>query len=79
MCQGDCDRDQECEGDLVCYERNGVMRVPGCLGQGAADRDYCTHPQFIAEAEAGGENIEVETEADNGAKPALTRADKGKN
>merc|ERR1712238_502818 len=32
-CQGDCDDDNECQGDLICYERNGLSdanTVPGC-------------------------------------------------
>ena len=73
MCQGDCDDDTECAGDLVCYERVGVERVPGCLGQGVANRDYCTHPYFIAEAETGGSNAN----GDAGAKPGFDDADTG--
>ncbi|KAL7491090.1 hypothetical protein ACHAWT_000549, partial [Skeletonema menzelii] len=32
-CEGDCDKDYDCEGDLVCFERHGTIEpVPGCLG-----------------------------------------------
>jgi 6-phosphogluconolactonase (cycloisomerase 2 family) len=42
-CQGDCDVDEECEGSLVCFQRDGGDPVPGCLG-GEDDEsrtDYC--------------------------------------
>jgi hypothetical protein len=42
-CQGDCDVDEECEGGLVCFQRDGGDPVPGCLG-GEDDKsrtDYC--------------------------------------
>lgn len=29
-CQGDCDRDVDCAGDMVCYKRSGLSSVPGC-------------------------------------------------
>lgn len=43
VCQGDCDNDDECKGDLVCLKRNGGDEVPGCIG-GSSDttgKDYC--------------------------------------
>ena len=44
-CQGDCDNDDECEGDLVCYDQNGMF-VPGCEGQRErAIADYCVRPE----------------------------------
>lgn len=42
-CEGDCDRDSDCAGDLVCFERDGNDAVPGCSG-GSSDgskTDYC--------------------------------------
>eukprot|EP00980_Cylindrotheca_fusiformis_P003621 scaffold814_cov100-Cylindrotheca_fusiformis.AAC.3 len=49
QCEGDCDRDSDCEGnddDLVCFQRGGPYEpVPGCLG-GETDgtlSDYCVH------------------------------------
>ena len=46
---GDCDSDNECEGDLVCYKRGGNEDVPGCLlGVGAVDgKDYCVSADSI--------------------------------
>jgi len=46
-CQGDCDTDEDCLGDLVCFHResnSGVgdtTSVPGCLGVGEPNVDYC--------------------------------------
>jgi len=30
-CQGDCDSDSDCRGNLVCHQRVGNEAVPGCL------------------------------------------------
>lgn len=43
-CQGDCDFDSHCEGDLICHQRDGFAAVPGCEGDGVGDADYCIHP-----------------------------------
>ena len=33
MCQGDCDSDRDCAGNLQCYQRNyELTAVPGCSG-----------------------------------------------
>lgn len=40
-CQGDCDIDADCAGDLTCFQRDGTATVPGCLGTGTSDLDYC--------------------------------------
>lgn len=29
-CEGDCDSDSDCEGDLICYQRGSNDQVPGC-------------------------------------------------
>jgi len=47
VCQGDCDNDKDCAGNLRCYQRNkgDFKSVPGCLG-GEADgsrTDYCVN------------------------------------
>ena len=49
-CQGDCDNDKDCAGNLRCYQRNkgDFKSVPGCLG-GEADgsrTDYCVDGDF---------------------------------
>lgn len=46
LCQGDCDSDADCRGNLVCHKRGENDNVPGCKG-GAADNsgvDYCVLP-----------------------------------
>lgn len=46
LCQGDCDRDEDCKGHLICFQRGANEPVPGCRG-GVADNsrgDYCIAP-----------------------------------
>ena len=43
-CEGDCDNDRECKGNLQCKQRYGssaLSSVPGCSGQGVKGLDYC--------------------------------------
>merc|ERR1719334_3144393 len=42
-CEGDCDNDSDCEGDLVCFHNvDGSSDVaPGCQGTATANWDYC--------------------------------------
>ena len=45
-CQGDCDNDNDCSGDLVCYNvGNNDNHVPGCRGTPNEDTDYCVRPE----------------------------------
>jgi hypothetical protein len=32
LCEGDCDTNDDCEGDLVCYQRDPGDDIPGCDG-----------------------------------------------
>ena len=50
ICQGDCDSDSDCNGDLRCAQRSkltGVENVPGCAwgadpdGRRFDNDDYC--------------------------------------
>lgn len=44
-CQGDCDKDSDCESGLVCYQRTTDSHlVPGCLGDTSSVTDYCIDP-----------------------------------
>ncbi len=40
VCEGDCDVDGDCAGDLVCYQRDSGP-VPGCSGTAISNLDYC--------------------------------------
>ena len=46
VCEGDCDGDENCEGDLICFQRDGSEPVPGCNGMGARGGDYCVGSTF---------------------------------
>jgi len=49
-CQGDCDNDDECEGDLVCFKRNRETELlPGCSGYEIIGEnvDVCINPIFL--------------------------------
>ena len=47
QCQGDCDDNSDCTGDLECYYRNGTELVPGCTGDGESGKDYCFVPDLV--------------------------------
>ena len=36
-CQGDCDRDTDCQAGLRCLQRNGLQSIHGCRTGGASD------------------------------------------
>jgi hypothetical protein len=40
-CQGDCDSDEECQEDLICFQRDGGESVPGCSDSDVSSIDYC--------------------------------------
>ena len=52
-CQGDCDTDSECEGDFICFKRNGefdTKEVPGCAPSEEEilpNVDICVNPLLI--------------------------------
>jgi Bacterial Ig domain len=54
-CQGDCDNDDECAGDLICFQREGTEVVPGCIGVALEETDYCIKPpqQLVAVTRSG--------------------------
>ena len=56
LCQGDCDTDDDCQGDLVCFLRDGGDAVPGCSGGESenAGADVCVNRS------GGGEDDEKE-------------------
>jgi len=46
LCEGDCDSDSDCMGNLVCFQRDGDVSVPGCTGTAVTDHDYCILPAY---------------------------------
>ena len=63
LCEGDCDEDSNCEGDMICRQRDDGGRVPGCkLGDDdRPDVDYCYSPNWKDEDEEE-ENADDENE-----------------
>jgi glucose/arabinose dehydrogenase/PKD repeat protein len=52
-CEGDCNNDDVCQGDLVCFEKDGGAAgdkhaVPGCVGVDTSRTDWCVRPVDIA-------------------------------
>jgi len=49
-CEGDCDSDSDCQGDLICFQRDGYEPVEGCKGEGGGRdlyaRDVCVPDTF---------------------------------
>lgn len=46
QCEGDCDSDSDCAGNLICFEKDlgDSSVVPGCQGQDSTRNDYCIDP-----------------------------------
>jgi len=56
-CQGDCNDDDDCSGDLECYHNAGKKNVdvPGCTGTVDSDSaDYCYNPNWDQDNAADG-------------------------
>eukprot|EP00980_Cylindrotheca_fusiformis_P013668 scaffold3515_cov126-Cylindrotheca_fusiformis.AAC.17 len=47
LCQGDCDRNSDCQTGLVCFQRNKNVAVPGCIGgeNDGSRSDFCVVPE----------------------------------
>jgi hypothetical protein len=44
-CQGDCNRNTDCDANLLCFSRGGATTIPGCSGRAELDgTDYCWDP-----------------------------------
>jgi len=43
-CQGDCNSDDDCSGNLVCRQRDDDSPITGCNRRGAPGFDYCYSP-----------------------------------
>jgi len=49
-CEGDCDRNTDCEKGLKCFQRRKKEKVPGCESGGTGDKkgiDFCYDPKDI--------------------------------
>ena len=50
LCEGDCDNDDHCEGDMTCEHRENSQRIAGCSGapilKGSRGYDYCTDAKY---------------------------------
>ena len=62
-CEGDCDIDADCAGDLICFQRNRGNPVPAgsCSGAPQSNWDYCVKPK-----------LSLNTPTDNAKSPSLT-------
>ena len=43
-CEGQCEFDSDCAGDLVCFQRKALEHVRGCGSGGREGWDYCAKP-----------------------------------
>jgi hypothetical protein len=73
-CEGDCDYDSNCIGDLVCFHRNAgdFSSVPGCQGgwRDGSRTDYCVDPDLppinnVANPSAAGGECEGDCDVDS--------------
>ena len=46
-CEGDCDSDSHCKGSLVCFQKTGYAKVPGCGGRDSSRNDFCVDPNNL--------------------------------
>jgi surface protein len=44
ICEGDCDSDSHCAGNLICFQRGSNEPVPGCSGTFTSGWDVCVKP-----------------------------------
>jgi hypothetical protein len=54
-CEGDCDSNGDCEGDLICIQRDDNEEVPGCGGSAIAGVDYCTDSSYRPDSIGNGD------------------------
>ena len=45
-CEGDCNTDDECIGNLICSQRTHNMYVPKCNGDPKTGMDYCAQNPY---------------------------------
>jgi len=67
QCQGDCDGDHQCAGDLVCAQRSSddwYMPVPGCEGIPNMGTDYCTKLEYLFAPPVPNDGLRVRADSD---------------
>lgn len=69
-CQGDCDNDDECEGDLACYQSDGDTAIPGCKGKIQSGLDFCYKPTKCGSATCGQDEVCCNESCEICAKPS---------
>jgi len=74
LCEGECDKDRDCEGDLICYQRGSGHAVPGCSGVPGSRSDFCIDPQALIDAiPFDFTNIDTTTQYEGMSKPSRLR------
>lgn len=47
LCESDCDRDDDCQGDLICHQRDTGDLIPNmCSGDRSSSSDFCVPPDY---------------------------------
>lgn len=52
FCEGDCDEDTDCQGNLICQQRDDLEPIVGCIGEGRSTTDYCRPPDATTTTQA---------------------------
>jgi hypothetical protein len=61
-CEGDCNTNKDCSGNLICLQRNNGENIPGCTGKVNKRGDFC-----IKDPNAGGgDDNDDDKDQDNG-------------
>jgi len=63
-CEGPCQADADCSGDLQCFQRSLLQPVPGCDGEGEADQGYCHHGEPVSPTTATTTSWPIAAEVD---------------
>jgi hypothetical protein len=53
LCEGDCNSDNDCSGDWLCWQRDNREKIPGCmyLLYDTNSYDYCYNPSVKGDRE----------------------------
>jgi len=66
LCEGDCDRDSDCSGDLICFHKAQTRSqdVPSCLYPSdragySSNWDYCTHSRYRVKKQSRSTGLDI--------------------